>query len=108
MEQKHSGFGIASFVISIVSGLSLFLFFVIAALMDASAPNGIDEESAAAMVLGFFVLGFLFLAFVALGLGIAGLVQIDRKKVFAVLGTMFSALVLLCTLGLISIGLAME
>ena len=30
MEQKHSGLGIASFISSIISGISLFLIFVVA------------------------------------------------------------------------------
>ena len=107
MEQKHSGFGIASFVSSIVSGIFLFLIFVIAGVMEESTPGGINEESSAAMAIGLCLLAFLFVAFVALGLGIGGLIQKDRKKLFAVLGTVFSACAFLGTLLLLLIGSAM-
>ena len=42
------------------------------------------------------------------GLGIGGLLQKERKKVFAILGTVFSAAIILCTVTLIALGLAME
>ena len=51
---------------------------------------------------------FLFAALVSLGLGIGGLLQKERKKVFAILGTVFSAAIILCTVALIALGLAME
>jgi hypothetical protein len=43
----------------------------------------------------------------ALGLGIAGLVQKNRKKIFAVLGTIFSALSCMGTISVVVIGLVM-
>jgi len=107
MEQKHSGLGIASFISSINSGISLFLIFVVAGVMETSSPGGMDEESPAAIVAGLGMLAFLFVALIALGLGIAGIIQKDRKKLFAVLGTVFSACAFLGTLFLVLIGLAM-
>ena len=107
MEIKHSGIGIASFSTSIVSGICMFLLVVIAGVMESSTPGGIDEESAAAVILGLSIIAFLFISLVALGLGIGGVVQKDRKKIFPILGIVFSSVTLLTTLGLILVGLCM-
>lgn len=92
MEQRHSGLGIASFVLALIAGALLLLLVGVAALLAAATPGGIDEDSPAVVVLGLMIFGGLFVAVVALGLGIAGLFQPRRAKVFAVLGTVFSAL----------------
>jgi len=69
-DMKHSGVGIASFVISLVSGM---LFFMWISINDSA-----------------------ILGFVALVLGIADLVKKEaKKKVFAVLGIIFSSVILL-------------
>jgi hypothetical protein len=108
MNQKHSGLGIASFVTSIVSSVSLFLTFLVAGVLEVSTPGGLDEESAAAIVVGLCMFAFLFVALVSLGLGIGGLIQKDRTKLFAVLGTVFSACAFFGTIVLVLIGLAIE
>ena len=108
MGQTHSGFGIASFVASIVSGVGLFLIIVIAGVMEMSTSGGMDEESPAMVMVGLGVLAFLFIALVAFGLGIGGTIQKDRKRILAILGTVFSALSVLGTLSLILIGLATD
>ncbi len=106
-EQKHSGLGIASFITSIVSGILLFLVFIIAGFMEASTPGGMDEESAGAIMLGLFLFALLGGELVALGLGIGGLLIKERNKIFAILGTIFSAVVIVGTMFLMMIGLAM-
>ena len=105
--RKNSGLGIASFITSIFSGVLIFVVFVIAGVMEASSPGGIDEKSVSAIVVGLFMFGFLFVALVALGLGIVGLLQKDRKKLFAVLGIVFSSVTLVGTILLMLIGMAM-
>lgn len=107
-ELKHSGLGIASFIVSIAAGVCIFFTFVIAGAIEATTPGGINEESATAVVIGLLLVIFLFAALVSLGLGIGGLLQKERKKVFAILGTVFSAAIILCTVALIALGLAME
>jgi hypothetical protein len=106
--QKHSGLGIASFIISIVAGISMFLIFVAAGVMEVSSPNGIDEKSAGAIVLGLFIIVAIGASLIALGIGIAGLLQKERKKIFAVLGTVFSTATLVCTIALLALGLAVS
>lgn len=106
-ERKHSGLGIASFVTSIASGILIFLLIVIAGVMETSTPGGMDEESVGAVMVGLFLLAFLAASCVALGLGIGGLIKKDRKKIFAILGTIFSSVILLGTLFIMIHGLAM-
>ena len=106
-EQKHSGLGIASFITSIVSGIFIFLFIVVASVMEASTPGGMDEESAGAVTVGLSLIACMGASFIALGLGIGGLLQKERKKIFAILGTVFSAVSLVGTIFLVIIGLAM-
>ncbi len=105
-EQKHSGLGIASFITSIVSGILTFLLIVIAGVIETSTPGGMDEESASAMIVGLFLFTFLGASLVALGLGIAGLMQKERKKIFAILGTVFAAVTLIITIFVLMLGLA--
>lgn len=107
-KQKHSGLGIASFIVSIVSGILTFLLVVVAGVIEASTPGGIDEESAGAIVLGLLLFAFLGMLLVGLGLGIAGLFQKERKKIFAILGTVFSSVIFLCTILIMLLGLAAE
>jgi hypothetical protein len=104
MEMRHSGFGIASFVMSILVGIAIFLLVVVAGVMESSTPGGIDEESAGAIVLGLLILACGAADLLALGLGIGGMFQANRKRIFAVFGIVFSALTILGTIALIIIG----
>lgn len=107
-EEQHSGLGIASFIISIVSAIAIFILIVIAGAIEVSTPGGMDEESIGAVVLGLFLFAFFFVALVALGLGIGGLNQKNRKTIFAILGTVFSAITVLGTIVVIMLGLALS
>ena len=108
VEPKYSRLGIASFVMSVLVGMSMFAMFVVAGIMEASSPGGIQEESAQAVILGLVVFGLLFLDLLALSLGIAGLCERNRRKLFAVLGLCISLTIGLGTVGLIALGLAMS
>ncbi len=107
-EQKHSGLGIASFITSLVSGILMFLLVLIAGVMETSTPGGMDEESAGAAMVGLFALAFLGAALLALGLGIGGLIQKERKKTFAILGTAFAAVTIVGTIVVMMLGLEMD
>lgn len=105
MEQlKHSGLGLASFIISVVTAILIFILFIAAGVMEASTPGGIDEESAGAVLLGLLILLCLFVELVALGLGIGALCQSGRNKIFGILGTIFSAGMVLLTVAVIILG----
>lgn len=107
MKKKNSGLGIASFILSILAGLSIFAVLVIAGVIETANPGGMSEDSVEAVILGLLILGLLFASVVALGLGIAGLFQNDRNKIFAILGTIFASLSSLCTVSVILVGIAL-
>jgi hypothetical protein len=75
--------------------------------MEASTPGGMDEDSAGAVMVGLILFAFLGAALVALGLGIGGLLQKERKKIFAILGAVFSSVCLVGTISLVILGLTM-
>lgn len=102
MEQKHSGIGIASFVTSITVGILVFLTTVVSGIMVASAAS---EEFFT--IVGLLILALLSVDVVALGLGIGGLCQKDRKKIFAILGTVFSSVTVVGTIFLAILGNSM-
>ena len=82
----------------------MFILIVIAGIMESVQPGGVDEESVAALVLGLLVIGSFFIQMFAFALGIAGLFQRNRYKVFAILGIVFSSLSMFGMIGLIIIG----
>ena len=95
-KQKHSGFGIVSFILSIVMGIVLFsILFILA---------GPIWKHFGEMLLLLFLLGALGVEFIAMVFGIVGIVQGSRKKVFAILGTVISAFIFIGFVMLIMIG----
>lgn len=84
----------------------MFLLLIIAGVMETSTPGGMDEESAGAVIIGLLLFALVGALLAAIGLGIAGLVQGNRKKIFAILGTVFSTAILLGTLFLLLVGMA--
>lgn len=105
MQEKHSGLGIASFTLSILGSLLMFLLFVIAGIMEAATPGGIDEESAEAIFVGLIMIATFFFNLIAIALGVTGLFQKQRKKLFAILGTALSGLTVVLASFLMLIGL---
>jgi len=108
MEYRHSGIGVASFVISIVMALSGFGLILIAGVIEVTTPGGMNESSAIAIVLGLSIFGCILVDLVALGLGIGGLIQKNRNKIFSILGTIFSALTIIGIIFVMVMGSMME
>ncbi|UCD57071.1 MAG: hypothetical protein JSV16_14850 [Candidatus Hydrogenedentota bacterium] len=104
---KHSGLGIASFIISLAAGTYEFVLVVVAGVLESITPGGMDEESLVAILLGLFVLGGLAANLAGMALGIAGLVQNDRKKVYPTLGFVFNGAIILGLIALMAIGASM-
>lgn len=87
---KQSGLGIASFSLSLIVFVAAVGLLVAAVMVEGSTGKSaavVDREYVMIGMFGMFV-GILNL--VALGLGISGLVQKGRKRLFAILGTVFS------------------
>lgn len=99
---KHSGPGIASFIISLVAFMGYLFSTVLVSVAAANVLGGpeelfeeyfIQQGSAVAGVLLLFITVVLNLT--SLVLGIVGISMKNRKKVFAILGTIFSAIPIL-------------
>jgi len=107
VEMKHSRLGIASFIMSIVIGVLVLVTIVTAGVMQVSTPGGMDENAPTTILIGLAILLLLGLDVVAIGLGIAGVFQKDCKKVFAILGLVFSTGIIIGTVALMIIGNSM-
>jgi hypothetical protein len=104
---SHSGLGISAFVISLISGVVMTIAFIVAAAMEAQ-PGGMDEDSPAAIVMGLFLVLSVLGQMLALGLGIASMLQANRNKLFGIVGTVCAATALVGGGLLMLLGLAME
>ena len=100
---KHSGLGVASFIIS------LGQFAIIAALIVVAVYMEGDLDSSQSNNLALAAVTVVFMNLLAIALGIAGVVQKNRDRTFAILGTVLSIgtvliLVSLAAYGSVSIG----
>lgn len=102
---KHSGLGIASFVTSIAIGVSELTLVAIAGVLEATTPGGIDEKSAT--LLGLLMIAGLVGSVVGVGLGIAGVLQKNRKKLPSILGLVINGVIILGVILLMVIGTRM-
>lgn len=107
MEKKHTGIGIASFITATVTMVLVFMVIVIAGVVEVSTPGGLNEESPEAVIIGLVIIFLFVLLFVSFGLGIAGLFQKESKKVFPILGVVFSLITFWGTIALAVIGNSM-
>ena len=123
---KHSGLGIASFILALASGLT-FIIGMIMSVMSVMGDNGIisstmdpnnveaiesammnSDAMVGIMVAGFIIMFAGLLSFIGLVLGIIGLIIKNRKKVFAIIGTIMNAIPVILTIVFTIIGLMMQ
>ncbi len=107
-EPRHSGVGITSFALSMLSGISLFALFGVAGYLESQSPAGMSEEDPTTMLLGVALLGAGMAQFLAFILGAVGLFQPNRKKIFAILGLIFSLVAIVTFGGLMVVGFAIQ
>jgi len=117
----HSRMGIASLIIAVLTTVLLVLLLVVISnaagqLLGNADPQNVtpqdlqrslEENPGSTGVLGVAGFGLVvtpFLYLLGIALGIAGLAQKRRGRLFAVLGTVFNALILLGLLILILFG----
>lgn len=89
---KHSGLGIASFVISVVGGIG-YLVWLALIIYIAINLEGISKElrAVATIILGNFTFVLSIFLLANIGIGIASLFQKNKKRIFAILGLIFSS-----------------
>ena len=116
----HSRLGISSFVLGVLAVVALILLVVVTPFLFSSALEGVDPQSLdpqdlngdspVVVIAGLVGLGFLvsiLLNLVGLGLGIAGLVQRRRRRLFAAIGTALNGLVVLGVIALFAVSFAL-
>ena len=116
-ENRHSRMGVASFVIGMVTtvvAIALFVLFgyLLSSVLQGVDPQSIDpqslQDSPQAVGLGLAAIGIfacLILYFIGFVLGVAGIFQRRRKRLFAVLGAVGNGIVLFAFVALIVLGL---
>ncbi|MCX2920121.1 hypothetical protein ORK51_08070 [Stenotrophomonas rhizophila] len=107
MHTPHSGMGIAAFITAVCGAVLMLGLVVIAGIIETTTPGGMEETSMSAILVGLGLMLTALMQLVAFGLGVAGAVQADRRRVFAVLGLVFSigsmlGVVLLMVIGSLS------
>jgi hypothetical protein len=102
---KHSRLGIASFCLAIAGGMIAFVMLVVAGILESSTPGLMDGDSPESMMVGAGFIGAGLVLLIGVGLGIGGLCESRRKKVFATLGLVLNILALLGIGVLMVIGL---
>jgi hypothetical protein len=104
-DERATRKGIVSFVLALVLAPLTVGVFVLAGVLESMTPGGLKDDSPEAILVGG--LGMLCLVGMVIGaiLGIRGLVEPGTMKVFALLGLIGNALILVGTIGLVVLGL---
>lgn len=102
---RHSGLGIASFVLASIGFVGMFATFAVAGALRASGvPTEADDPATILVGLAVILMGLVSL--IAVGLGFGGLFQTGRRKLFASLGLGIAVFTVLSTAGLIILGMS--
>ena len=94
---EHSRMGITSFVLSFFPGVLFLVILLISALLPDPGRGRVyppPELTPSGALLTLVLLTILLLDVVALGLGMAGVIQWRRKRLYALLGVACSVLLL--------------
>ncbi|MEN1985361.1 MULTISPECIES: hypothetical protein [Paenibacillus] len=110
---KHSGPGIASFVIGITALLAYIVIFVLVTAAISSymghalTPEQVEQLALhpAIILASVSMLACIILNLAGLIVGIVGLVIRNRRKVFAVIGTLLNGLMILACAALVFAGI---
>jgi len=102
--QRHSRLGIASFIIALSVGL-IIIVLMVGSIAATTLMRNTDTslKLIISVSIGFAAILAYFGNLIGAGLGIAGILQRERKKVFAIIGLCLNAIgVLVGTLVLIA------
>ena len=102
-ERGHSVMGILSCLTALLAGVMTFTLFLVAGVMSANRGD-LPEDSPEAIALGLGFFACVGLTLVAMILGVVGLFG-KKDKLFPILGTSFSALILFGTILLVCAGI---
>ena len=90
--------GVLSFVASVLFGGIILCLLALPWLVErweaASGQTVAEDAPGAGLLARYLMITSLFLLVIAVGLGIAGILQRQRKRLYAILGTVISIVVL--------------
>lgn len=92
--KKHSGIGIASFVLGILTVVLFFVLVVIATGSALSQGGQLDPNSMQAIILGLVIVLVGLMSLVGAGLGLASALQQHRRKILGIIGLCLNGLVI--------------
>ncbi len=104
--RKHSGIGIASFVMGLIDLVLFFVMVLMAVGVAASAGGQVDEHAPATIMLGLFVIFIGLVCLIGTGLGVGSVLQKQRRRVFGIIGLCLNGGVLLLILLMMVIGIS--
>ena len=101
----HSGMGVTSFIMALLTGTVTVATMIVAAIMGAQ-KGPLQGRDPAAVTIGLTIIGSGILSLVGAVLGVVGLFQPDRRTFFAILGIVFNLLVVVGICADVALGLA--
>ena len=103
-EEKHSILGIISFAISVLVGILMLAVFTIAGILNQGRVQH-GQSYPGQLIIGLGAIFLLAADVLAVGFGIAALCEKGKKRLFGLLGLVFSSATILGAVGLILLGL---
>lgn len=97
--RTHSGFGLASFILSLIAVLTTAIF-IIAALKFIS----VGLTYGGMFMIGLLIIATLLFSLIGLIFGIIAVCQKNRKKLYSILGIVISAVVFVTIVFLFILG----
>jgi hypothetical protein len=105
--RPQSGLGIASLLLSIFCGVSLFGLIAMAGIISINQNGQVNDNDPAMVALGLGILASCGFTLIGLVLGAVGCFQPDRNPICAILGSIFNLLILLGVGSLMCLGIVL-
>ncbi len=102
---KHSGFGIASFVVAVMVGATELLAFGASLFLQEATPGGLRRTSPFAAMLGFFMCSGIVMNIVGIAMAALGSLVKSRKKTSLTLGLVLNVVIIVAMIGLFIVAL---
>jgi hypothetical protein len=106
-ERQNSALGLISIITSFFSWAVVITLIIIFTYVEVKQPGRIDsisDESPVALIVGIVFLGVMAVDLAALIVGIVGLFARKQRKLFCILGIIFSLTLIIAVVALMIIG----
>jgi len=103
-QEKHSLIGIAAFSLSLIVGILMMAFFILAGILNSQRVEGARAYPGQTLV-GLAIILLLGVDVLAVALGLATLFQKGTNRLFGIIGLAIAGLTIVGTMGLMLVGL---